>query len=156
MTSFEGILKCLVVLIFCNFPDNALMADEFHFVKIGLIRVKNGCSRVKFVAILSLLQKCNSFFGSYKHKGDNWTLKVEPWGEASKSSMIFVATFFEGWEPGADGSVGKQKHFCSFWYGNSLLSIDKWLWYRSLVIQSKALSQCQLSRGRILRRCKVW
>ena len=42
-----------------------------HFAKIGLIRVKNGCSRVKFVAILLPLQKCNSFFGSYKHKGDN-------------------------------------------------------------------------------------
>ena len=50
---------------------NALWADKCHFAKIGLIRVKNGCSRVKFVAILSPLQKCNSFFGSYKYKGDN-------------------------------------------------------------------------------------
>ena len=49
---------------------NALWADKCHFAKIGLIRVKNGCSRVKFVAILLPLQKCNSFFGSYKHKGD--------------------------------------------------------------------------------------
>ena len=54
MRSLEAILKCLVALIFCNFPDNALMADEFHFVKIGLIRVKNGCSRVKFVAVTKM------------------------------------------------------------------------------------------------------
>ena len=55
---------------------NALLANECHFYKIGLIYHKNGCNRVKFVAILLLLRKCYSFFSSYNNKGDNWNLKL--------------------------------------------------------------------------------
>ena len=45
---------------------NTLWADTCHFAKKGLIRVKNGSSRVKFVAFLLPLQKWYSFFGSYR------------------------------------------------------------------------------------------
>ena len=37
----------------------ALWANECHFAKIGFHRVKNCCIRVKFVALLSPLLKCN-------------------------------------------------------------------------------------------------
>ena len=41
------------------FPGAALWTNECHFAKILINRVKKCCIRVKFVAILSLLQKCN-------------------------------------------------------------------------------------------------
>ena len=41
--------------------DTMHWANECHFAKIWLNRVKNGCIRVKFVAILSPLRKCKWF-----------------------------------------------------------------------------------------------
>ena len=57
---------------------NALWTNECHFAKILLNRVKNCCIRVKFVAILSPLQKCNPFFRIYNHKEYKCTLKFGP------------------------------------------------------------------------------
>ena len=69
---------------------NALWVNKCQFARIGLGRVKNwGCIRVKFVAILSPLQKCNSFYSVAITT--NETIELQRW---AKADNLYNEIFF--------------------------------------------------------------